>query len=121
MLAASVKFANANVASSPGANSNIHCVINFAKFDVPVVAVQVVSGIEMPFNANRKPAVRLFPICTSAVATNANSSVSIVSFFTPNEPIVGSTNPNEFAVSNTPEIAIGTYTPGVEIATVCVV
>jgi hypothetical protein len=121
MSAESVKFATRRLTSSFGASSIIHCVINFAKFAVPVVAVQVVSVIPTPFFASRKPAVRLFPICTSAVATNANSNVSIVPFFTPNDATVGSTNPNEFAVSNTPEIAMGTYTPDVTTSTVCVV
>lgn len=115
----SVKFAINKLTSSVGANSTNHCVSNFAKFAVPVVAVHVVSVIATPFFASRKPAVLLFPISTSAVATIANSNVSLDAFFAPNDATVGAVIPNEFAVSNTPEILIGTYAPAVAIDTVC--
>jgi hypothetical protein len=41
---------------------------------------------------------------------------SAVPFFNPNVAVVGATNPKLLALSKSPEIAKGTYTPGVPLA-----
>jgi hypothetical protein len=121
MFAASVRLATSSDTSAPGASSTNQWLISLAKFAVPVVAVHVLSGIATPSTASRRPVIRLFPTCTSAVAMTVKSCDSPVSFRSPKLAVELAASPKELAPSSTPEIDIGTYTPVVVIVTVCVV
>jgi hypothetical protein len=108
MLAVLVRFAIRQDTSPPDGTSTIHCVSTLAKFEVPVVAEQVVSGIATPSIASRQPTDLLLPMLTSAVAITVMSCGSLVLFLRPNVAVVGATNPKLLAVSKVPVIESGT-------------